>query len=92
MGSREEIDIEVEEDDQPIFAPPTQKTRKTLKVTKGGGPSTQATVSFQDLTVTVSNRASKKVLVNKVSGYVGSGEILMILGSSGCGKSKSDSR
>ena len=83
-----ENDDEVD-NDTPIFAPPTQKARKTLKVTKGGGPAKRLDVSFRDLTVTVGDRRQgKKFLLDKVSGYIGEGELLMVLGSSGCGKSK----
>ena len=83
-----QVDIQIDaDDDVPVFAPPTHKARKTMKVTKGGGPSNTVDVSFRDLTVTVNNRGTKKALLDKVSGYIGAGELLIVLGSSGCGKS-----
>ena len=94
MAEEEEREVVVDQrqgadSEEPIFATPIQKARKTLKVTKGGGPATKAEISFQNLTVTVKNRGQqKKTLLNNVSGYIPVGDVLMIMGSSGCGKSK----
>ena len=88
MGKEEHPQI-VDLYEKPIFAPPTQKGRKTSKVTKGRGPATRVEISFKDISVTVKNRGQqKKTLLDKVSGFIPAGEVLMVLGSSGCGKSK----
>lgn len=75
--------------EEPIFTSPKTPTgRSTLKAIKGAGPQTHVDISFRDLSASVStSRTSKKVLLDKVSGFIGSGEMLMVLGSSGCGKS-----
>ena len=63
------------------------KHRKTLKVEKGGGPERTLSLAFKDISAKTT-RGAKKQILDKVSGFVASGDFLMVLGSSGGGKSK----
>jgi len=74
--------------------PPPRKQSK--KVTRGGGPARTVDISFKNVSVVVNENkkaaavagATKKWLLDKVSGFVPAGEILIIMGPSGCGKSE----